>query len=352
MSSLLEQAIIDANDLRAAALKNAETAILERYSAEVKSAVDSLLEQPMSPEEEMGAMATEPDDLSMDPEATIAMGAAEEQPLCPCPDDKANMSVEFHLEDLLAVADEMKMGEPTAQEDLAMAMAPELAGEPPMPMADEEEEEDLMGMLEGDIDIDDDLLEAVLRDMSAQPTGWAAHPGDAVPTTTMEYEENLEKAGQMDEEEEESSPEKDALDIRLAESHTRFQELEQASKVLVETNEKHKTLILQLKEKLEEVNLSNARLLYINRTLNSPSLNERQKSKIVDSIQKSDSVEEAKVIFETLQSAVGSPKRRHESLNEAIKRPSTTMPRRRSVNSKRETAVKDRFQRLAGISQK
>ena len=221
-----------------------------------------------------------------------------------------------------------------------------------MPMADEEEEEDLMGMLEGDIDIDDDLLEAVLRDMSAQPTGWAAHPGDAVPTTTMEYEENLEKAGQMDEEEEESSPEKDAVDIRLAESHTRFQELEQASKVLVETNEKHKTLILQLKEKLEEVNLSNARLLYINRTLNSPSLNERQKSKIVDSIQKSDSVEEAKVIFETLQSAVGSPKRRHESLNEAIKRPSTTMPRRRSVNSKRETAVKDRFQRLAGISQK
>ena len=83
MSSLLEQAIIDANDLRAAALKNAETAILERYSAEVKSAVDSLLEQPISPEEEMIAMAAEPDDLSMDPEAAVAMGADEEQSLCP-----------------------------------------------------------------------------------------------------------------------------------------------------------------------------------------------------------------------------------------------------------------------------
>tara|TARA_R110002073_G_scaffold80051_2_gene192986 strand:- start:24451 stop:25530 length:1080 start_codon:yes stop_codon:yes gene_type:complete len=359
MSSLLEQAIIDANDLRAAALKNAETAILERYSAEVKSAVDSLLEQPISPEEEMIAMATEPDDLSMDPEAAVAMGAAEEQPLCPCPDDKANMEVEFKLEDLLAVADEMEMGEPTAQEDLAMSMDPTLGGEAPMPMPgmpmpgeeEEEEEEDLMNMLGEDLDIDDDLLEAVLRDMSAQPTGWAVHPGDAVPTTTMEYEEDLEKAGQMDEEEE-SDPEKDALDHRLAESLKRFQELDQASKTLVEANKKHKTLILQMKEKLEEVNLSNARLLYINRILNSPSLNERQKSKIVDSIQKSDSIEEAKVIFETLQSAVGSPKRRHESLNEAIKRPSTTMPRRRSVNSKRETAVKDRFQRLAGISQK
>ena len=351
MSSLLEQAIIDANDLRAAALKNAETAILERYSAEVKSAVDSLLEQPMSPEEQMVAMATEPDDLSADPEAAIAMGAAEEQPLCPCPDEEADMEIEFKLEDLLAVADEMDMGDPTAQEDLAMALAPAVDAEAPMPMPGEEEEEELMGMLEEDIEIDEGLLEAVLYDMEAQPTGWSAHPGDAVPTTTMEYEEEKEKTGQMDEDED-PDPEEDVLDIRLAESLARIRELENDSKTLVESNKKHKTLILQMKEKLEEVNLSNARLLYINRTLNSPSLNERQRSKIVDSIQQADSIEEAKVIYETLQSAVGAPKRRHESLNEAIKRPSTTVPRRRKVNSKRETAVIDRFQRLAGISRK
>ena len=53
MPTLLEQAIIDANELREAALKNAESSILEKYSTEVKGAVDSLLEQEMSfPEEE------------------------------------------------------------------------------------------------------------------------------------------------------------------------------------------------------------------------------------------------------------------------------------------------------------
>tara|TARA_R110000824_G_scaffold16596_4_gene68691 strand:- start:3023 stop:4114 length:1092 start_codon:yes stop_codon:yes gene_type:complete len=363
MSSLLEQAIIDANDLRTAALKSAESTILERYSTEVKNAVDSLLEQEMLPteEEEMLAMAdpmaAEPDDLSQGnpPEMGIPMGAAEEQPLCPCPDDEADMEIEFKLEDLLQVADEMGEGDPFAQEELAMAIAPELAGEAPMPMPGEEEEEEEDMLAEDlDIEIPDELFEKMVHDMGAQPTGWATHPGDSVPTEVMEYEEDLEKASQMDEDEEsdESNPEKDALDIRLAENLTRIQELEKAAISLVDSNKNHKALILRLKEKLEEVNLSNARLLYTNRTLNSPSLNERQKSKIVDSIQKSDSIEEAKVIFETLQSAVGAPKRRQESLNEVIKRPSTTMPRRRRENAQQETAVRDRFQRLAGISQK
>ena len=49
MSSLLEQAIIDAGALKEAALKNAENAVLEKYSTDVKQAMDSLLEQEMPP---------------------------------------------------------------------------------------------------------------------------------------------------------------------------------------------------------------------------------------------------------------------------------------------------------------
>ena len=47
MSSMLEQAIVDATALKEAALKNAESMIVEKYSDEIKGAVDSLLsEQP------------------------------------------------------------------------------------------------------------------------------------------------------------------------------------------------------------------------------------------------------------------------------------------------------------------
>ena len=45
MSSLLEEAIVDAKALKEAALKNAESAVLEKYSAEVKGALSTLLEQ-------------------------------------------------------------------------------------------------------------------------------------------------------------------------------------------------------------------------------------------------------------------------------------------------------------------
>ena len=50
MSSMLEQAIVDATALKEAAMKNAEAAILEKYSKEIKETVDSMLNE--SPAEE------------------------------------------------------------------------------------------------------------------------------------------------------------------------------------------------------------------------------------------------------------------------------------------------------------
>ena len=44
MSTLLEQAIVDAEALKEAAMKNAEASIIEKYSSEVRAAVDFLLE--------------------------------------------------------------------------------------------------------------------------------------------------------------------------------------------------------------------------------------------------------------------------------------------------------------------
>ena len=122
------------------------------------------------------------------------------------------------------------------------------------------------------------------------------------------------------------------------------------SKKLEDENKKLKELIYAMKGKLDESILSNAKLLYTNQTLTSASLNERQKNKIVESIQNADSVEEAKVIFETLQSAAGpSTRKAPKSLNEAISRPSLNVPRRRRENSPRDSIVKNRFQTLAGI---
>ena len=45
MSSMLEQAIIDATALREAAIKSAEQAVVEKYSSDIKEAVEKLMEE-------------------------------------------------------------------------------------------------------------------------------------------------------------------------------------------------------------------------------------------------------------------------------------------------------------------
>ena len=80
---------------------------------------------------------------------------------------------------------------------------------------------------------------------------------------------------------------------------------ESKSQELTESNKELRALIMEAKNQLTKLNLENAKLVYQNKALNSASLNERQKNQIVEAVQTASSVEEAKMIFETIQNAVG-----------------------------------------------
>ena len=177
MSNLLEQAIVDAAALRDAALKNAEAAVIEKYSGQIKEAVEAiLLEQP---EEEEDPLA---DPMAMDDPMADPM-AAEEEPepvvddmplaaldgenLCPCPED--DEEVEINFDDL---AREMEKHAEAPGETHDMAAADVLGAE---------EEDDLMAPLqEQEVDIDEDLLSSLLEkltvDVAPSKSGWAGTP--------------------------------------------------------------------------------------------------------------------------------------------------------------------------------
>ena len=144
MSALLEQAIIDASALKQAALKNAESVILDKYSSEVKRAVASLLEQ-----EEM--FAGEEDEAILDGgEALddIPLAAAEEAPLCPCPEEDEEIEVDFDY--LQQIADELGQGGSDPVDDMPSEMGMEGEGE--------EEEEDIFGGLAEQFDVAQAIL--------------------------------------------------------------------------------------------------------------------------------------------------------------------------------------------------
>ena len=184
-------------------------------------------------------------------------------------------------------------------------------------------------------------------DINPQKSGWAG-----TPESVMNHNAEL-KLAQMasTEAQEEIKTMKQALgNIKkdYAQMNERFEKAQSKNKRLVET-------LSGMKEALEKVQLSNARLFYTNRVLNSSSLNERQKSKIAEAISDSRSVNEAKVIYETLQSAVGtsSTKKGPKSLSEAVNRNSPLMARRKeSSSSPNNSSAVERMQRLAGISNK
>jgi hypothetical protein len=120
--------------------------------------------------------------------------------------------------------------------------------------------------------------------------------------------------------------------------------------------QRYRSAIDKITQRLAEVNLSNAKLLYTNRILENASLNERQKNEIVESISGAGSVEEAKTIFETLQNTVLSSeslrKSQPNTLSEVVKRNVSPYASRNMLNSttRQTDTFSKRMQQLAGIN--
>ena len=422
MSSLLEEAIVDARALKEAALKNAENIVLEKYSGEVRKALDTLLEQ-----EEPAA---EDDTLS---EFTNEVPYAFQNEELDAPEDDEIVEIDFDalkarleeedevveeedLNDALETADDMAGGEMAPElEASAEEDAAELGAEPVEPLEEgkdrfiimkssralddgkaqpsnaysnpattkkagvkaghvydskEAAEKDAKKLgdvnpvgfavvklaaedLDEDIDLSglfiEELVEELVVDMIPRPQGWSS-VNSANNSVEQANNDAMEAAVQahLEEQDDEEMQEETAPDVVC--DHGLY---ESQISELTESNRELRALIVEAKDQLTKLNLDNAKLVYQNKALNSASLNERQKAQIVEAVQSANSVEEASMIFETIQNAVGSTpdqRTRPQTLREAVQRPTSLL-----INSKRNNeATKDptmgRMLRLAGLN--
>ena len=392
MSSLLERAIVDATALKEAALKNAENLVIEKYSEEVKSAMANLLEQEVDP------LAAEEDPMAMmgdigaeDPMAMTGDFGTEEE------DTEEKAAQEFADSTVGDIPDAFDPDLEDPDDEIISIKLDSLRAELPdeddgvfggddklddneigIGISDEEEldldsEDDLdldmdmdddMGMESdvgvditpemvaealGDMDIDEDInideiLEAVRVDFEPQKSGWAGTPESIM----KEYEAMLLAREQDSKVKEENEELRKTVATLTKENKT----LTSAAQKLKVQNEKFTTTLETLQEKLETSNVSNAKLLYINRALENASLNERQKEKIVEAISKAETVQEAKIVFDTLQGTITSQpaEKKMSSLSEAVSRRSTLLvAAREEQKQKAANPAFDRLQRLAGI---
>ena len=143
------------------------------------------------------------------------------------------------------------------------------------------------------------------------------------------------------------------LEVNLQKAENTLKKEQKENARLTNENEALYEAVESLKTKFDEMNLINAKLLYTNKVMSNGSLNERQKNEIVESIQSTDSVEKAKVVYETLQSAVGTPKTGPKSLSEAVGRRTNTSMLLKAHKPKESNNLQENFanrmRALAGI---
>jgi len=408
MSSMLEQAIIDAEQLKETAQRTAEEAVIEKYQSEIKEAVNAILEQedPLA-EEEAGLVVDGEGDVSLVDDLPSAQLTEEDDIVEINLDQLEEMMAQEMEEGTMDPADMLEREE--VAEEIAALTEEELDEEIEL---DEdindllEEEDDLdeatieiddeklaaaiTGQMKEEVELDEeiDIDEAQLAEVIAEllseeedelgpdlaPVAAEEAEADELAAEALEEVEVVEETEEIEEKKKKKSfPDLtgdgkvtkadilqgrgvDLKESKLLQKKNKTLLREQKkmnNKVQLLENkvEKYGTVIEQLKEKLDESNLTNAKLLYQNRILNSISLNERQKDKIVEAISNATSVEEAKIIFETLQSAVGiksKKTRKQESLNEVVERSSSAFIPRKEAKPNTD-AFSDRMKRLAGL---
>lgn len=370
MSKLLEQAIVDAAALKEAAIKNAEEAIIKKFTPDIKDAISNLLNE----EEALGMpSAPAPEGIS-----DIPLAATDGENACPCPEEGEEVAITLDLERLAqAISDES----PTDSdlESTEMSLAPEAGTEEEEELEEPLAEEEQIDLSEEDLA---NILSNLLKEAEPKPD-YLDLDGDgneeepmtkAAKEKKASVKETVDPMTAASDEEERKDDEKEQDDEYLAQKHSsvglgedqkpditkEFKQVQETIekltsenirlKNLMEKNEtERKEQVSRLSETIQEVNLYNAKLLYTNKTLTAAAMNARQKQKVVEAINKTSSVEEAKIIFETLQNTVGSKstKTGPESLSEVVSRERTKVLK--PVNENKNPEVNNRWKMLAGI---
>jgi len=334
-STLLKEAIADAQAVRDIALENARVAIEEAFTPKIQSMLASKIakeiEEDFDEEEDEDFEDEEEDfdaDVDVDADADLEEGDDEDE------EEDVEDEIEDVEDELADVSDELEdLGDDEEEEE------------------EEEEEEDdldleavireLEDTLEEDDDFEDDEefdVEDDLEDEDEEET----YEEDV---DEIDIDELLKELEEMDEDEElEEDDDSDEVAYLKQELADRDDELEE-----------YKDAVRLMRDKLQEVNLLNSKLLFTNKLFRTHELDQKQKVRVIESIDRAGDVREVKLIYATLAESFqygGGVRRKKRDITESIdsgssKKVRSTKPDK-EVLEEGKTFV-SRFQQLAGI---
>jgi len=337
MSDLLKEAIADAKAVRETALQNAKMALEEAFTPHLKS----MLSAKLAEDEEEEDPFTDDEDEGDETAEDMARQYDED-------DDEEEVDIDIDA------GDEEEVEQEPEEEDEGLGYDEseiiEIDGVKYAPIVSEEEHEG-----EEDLEQDEDLdLEAVIRELEqeiAEADGEAVSEDDE----TVSEEELDEYSGTKAE-----KRAKDGNVVRQNEETVSEDESEEEEDSDEDKNEhvdqlqselsEYKEAITYLRDKLHEVNILNAKLLYTNRLFREFGLSNDQKLKIVETFDRAQTTREIKLVYSTLAESfkdTGFVTKKSTVKESASRKTGTTAPQKKIITE--EDQIASRFQKLAGI---
>ena len=372
-SKLLKEAIADAKAVRETALANAKLQLEEAFTPRLKSILSQKLRaeaEDMEADDEMGGEEEEEkveEELSSSnigggaqptldsAEAEDELGAADVTKTSGKPEDEVEDydfaksiteeededSAEDAAEDAAEYNEEEDMEddsmEAPSEDDLDLeAIIRELEDE----LGSEDAAEDEAEMQEDADNVDDDMDAANPNAYVQEAEG--EDEGSAEDAAEDEQELNIEAIIKELEDEEAAEEEEKAA---VAEAKALKSELAEAISV-----------IKTLKSTINEINLLNAKLLYSNKLFRGYNLTNEQKSKVIDSFDRTGTIREVKLVYSTIAESMkmGGSIKKVESvkrITEGASKPQKSTGVEKQIISE-NSAYSDRFKQLAGLLKK
>ena len=359
MSNILKEAIADAKTVRETAIANAKMALEEAFTPHLKSMLsaklaedeveegfeDEITAEEMDDEEdedmdEMDHNRREDDDEEMD-----EMGDKPRRE-----DDDEDMEEGEHEDDEEMDEDIIEINgvkyAPITEDDI------EEGGDKPRREDDDEEMDE---------DIDNLDLEAVIKELETEIAEAEESDEDSVNEGEDEDEKDeVDEEIVVEEDEDDLEEQSKSSGIGSGDNKVNMasagdeedpgkgKEMKESVNAMQKELNEYKEAVTFLREKLHEVNILNAKLLYTNRLFKEFVLSNGQKMKIVETFDRAQTTREIKLAYSTLAESFKNGEVKKLRVQEsASQKTGTTKPTKKIITE--ESEVASRFKKLAGI---
>jgi len=328
MENIYQQAIADAKALRASAMANAKSALQEAFEPKITEMVRLKLSEEL---EEVGELEEE---LELEEMEGYEEGM----------DNVVDETIdESGLDEILAELEELA-NEGKDHDELNEAEEDDDAEEDDEKLDDEDSE--VEDTEEDIVDDDTKVIDITLGDLKKVFQSLQAQEAPEMDAADLEAdeEEDMEEPFSLDEILAEL--ENEGKDHMYEKKDKKVEVDEEKHKMKDELNEAKKA-IKQLQESFTEVNLLNAKLLYMNKLFKAKNLSESEKIRVVKAFDRASSVKEVKNTFDVLKESIETKKKSQisESFGYASK-PAGMSPSNNVIES---DPFVSRWQKIAGL---